>query len=151
MIGMTAIFNAYSQNQDTIPRLIQEPISNGYMLRDADWYTKPKLRHKSQGKGYELTDYRIDTTQVYPGIRSIISRKYYNDLNKAPWHIVCRVNNHGEIVSVLFFIKNLKGVNSREFSILAEWLKKEVRWDLKFNKEVKDTIYFIRSFPGPEF
>jgi hypothetical protein len=45
LIGMSARFNAYSQDQDTIPRLIQEPISNGYMLRDADWYTKPKLRH----------------------------------------------------------------------------------------------------------
>jgi hypothetical protein len=151
MIGMTAIFNAYSQDQDTIPGLIEEKSANGYMLRDADLYTKVKRSHKPKKEDPEFTYINIDTALVYPGIREIISRKYYNDLNKTPWYIVCRVNNYGEIISLYFFFKNLDGVNRQEFAILSDWLKKEVRWDLKFNKEVKDTIYFIQSFPGPKF
>jgi hypothetical protein len=119
-----------------------------YSYENGNWNNK--FSPNNNLLGYELIDMYIDTAQTNSIIRSVISPKYYNHLNKKSWWVVTKLTGQGQIVSVAFWFQDESGVNNQEFAILAERIKKEVKWKLTLDKEVKDLFYLELSIPGPK-
>lgn len=144
---------AFSQQKDSIPALIKEDQGFGtpyrFFLRDANWHAN--LGTSIHDSGYEYAGSGRDTAKVNAGIREIISPVYHNYLRESNWGVVTRVTSYGQIVSVGFIFKEDPQINLQELSELSAWIKKGVRYELEFDKAVKDTFYLLLSFPGNKF
>jgi hypothetical protein len=131
-------------------KLIREKINSPYPYHYKNKNWNGKFVPSLNTLGYDLVDMKIDTALIYPIVRNAISARYYQQLNKERWHIETKLTGRGQIVSVSFSFKDESGVNNHEFAILAERIKKEVKWELSLNKEVKDLFYLRLSIPGPK-
>jgi hypothetical protein len=119
------------------------------IYKDSKW--DYKFQPYVNNTEYQVVDISIDTAKIYPVVRKTISSKYYNRLNAQKWRICSISNSYGQIASISFWFKNDSGLDIREFAILAEQIKKEVTWQLTFNrKNVTDLFFCSCSVPGPK-
>jgi hypothetical protein len=102
-------------------------------------------------KNYFETEFsRIDIEALKKIVREEISPKYYDQLNKILWTITTKLTGDGQIISVKFSFRNDSIPDIEEFRKMEERIKKEVRWNLKFNKEVTDYFNLQLTIQGPK-
>lgn len=122
--------------------------SKSILLEASDW--NKKFSPGIFDLKYDLVQYSIDSAKVYSIVRSEISAQNFSQLNKSRWYINTKMNCFGEIVSVAFSFFNESEINPDEFSKISDRIRKEIKWSLTFDRQVKDTFYLQLSFPGPK-
>lgn len=140
---------AYSQNS-TESKLKFEVTKTAfpYCFESENW--NDKFEPDAHSLGYDLIDMKIDTGAVSGMIRQAINPKFYKQLNSKAWVVVTKLTSYGEIVSLSFKFKNNLHLDEDELQNLAGQIKKSVRWQLYFDKEVDDLFYLELSFSGPK-
>ena len=149
MIG----FSSYSQKKESNDHtLIREESNSWISYKNKNWDIKYSPDINDLGYDF-IAGSDKDTLKIYPIVRQVISSKYHDQLNGKRWVINTKCTGYGQIVSIsfLFLSKDDSGIDIDEFAILAERIKKEVQWELTFNKKVTDLFYMQWSFPGPKF
>lgn len=144
---------AFGQTQDNIPLMEKEDQGTNspyrFLIHDANWHTN--LGTSIQDSGYEYVGSSLDTAKVSTAIRAIIPTVYHNRLRKTNWVIITRLTGHGQIVSVSFLFKEEPPVPIEELSKLSAWMKREICYELAFDKPVTDSFYLLLSFSGNKF
>jgi hypothetical protein len=137
-------FIAVSQNKKTAFVKNENNKHFCYSELNFDDVRKPGIENLNT----EVAISTLDTVKLHTIIRQEISLKNLSQINKNGWLIFTKLTSDGQIVSTCFVFKNSSGVDESELSRVADRIKTEIRWNLRFNNKPNELFYLGLGIRG---